>query len=157
MNILIPTDFTVASIKLAERSIKVIGEPVNITLFHAFQLPYHYQDLFRSPAPYSSLVTDSLRQACKQLKEDNSRLVGSINFGFMRGDTQPVFRNFIDANNIQLIVFPKDYVYTKVHRDSVDPSSFFRKCKLPLLQDLRAEKVPVVTEKEVAPKMAAAY
>lgn len=145
-NLLIPTDFTPSSVQLAAKAVKALNEKANIVFFHAFQMPYYYNDLLTEEAPYIQLMDDTLRQACKNLKDQYPELTGSITFKFMRGDTNALFRNFIDANNIDMIVCPKDYHYKKVHKDSINPTGFFRRSKLPVMQNFLTPERQVILQ-----------
>lgn len=147
-NLLIPTDFTPASVQLAARALKALNKKSNIVFFHAFQMPYFLNDLLTNEPPYLELMNDRLRQACRNLKEQYPELTGTITFKFMRGDTNALFRNFIDANDITMIVCPKEYVYEKVHKDSINPTGFFKRSKLPVMQTfLTPERQVVLKEK----------
>lgn len=140
-NILVPTDFTPASLKLAEQAVKVLNREVNIVLFHAFEMPFYYADFFRAERqPWHDLLNDNLRLACRQLKERYPWLINSIHLKFMQGDTSALFRNWADANDIDMIVYPNNYVYTKIHARSVNPLPFFKKSRLTLLQDLQVKE-----------------
>lgn len=145
-NILIPTDFTANSVKLAEQALQhVEGRKVNIILFHAFSLPFHTIDLL-SPSPrqpYQDLLNDGFRQACKQLKDQYPKEIGKITFRCLNGNTNAAFRNFIDANDIDMIVCPESYVYEKIHKLSIDPHPLFRKSGIPVLSALKPAKKEV--------------
>ncbi len=146
--ILVPTDFTPASLKLADQAVKVLNREVNIILFHAFEMPFYFADFFRPERePWQELLTDNLRLSCKQLKDKYPWLINNINLRFMQGNTPALFRNWAEANRIDMIVCPTSYVYTKIHARSLNPLPFFRKSRITLLQDLSvkeqpAEKVP---------------
>lgn len=136
-NVLVPTDFSTASLQLAEKAAQSVkGTPVNIVLFHAFEIPFFATDVFRLPVkpPYQELLTEDFRNACKQLKLQYPTLIRSINFKHMYGDTVAVFRNFVDANDIDAIFFPDYYVFTKVHSSSVNPAPLFKKAGVPIIK-----------------------
>lgn len=136
-NILVPTDFSPASLKLAEGALKSGNyEKCNLILFHAFELPSSPHDMlgtcYRDPS--FELMTESFRQACKQLKDDYSKQVNKIIVRCLAGNTRAVFRNFAEANDIDLIYCPEDYVFMPVHQRSVDPCVLFKKCGVPVLK-----------------------
>lgn len=146
-NILIPTDFTNASLRLAEQALQnTKSKQVNIILFHAFELSSYAMDMIRISLkePYHDLLTDGFRQACKQLKDEYPKAIGKISFRHMYGDTAAVFRNFVDANDIDMIFCPDDYVYKKAHERSVDPRPLFRKSGIPVIRDTNAIKREVI-------------
>jgi len=150
-NILIPTDFTPASLQVAEQAIQVFDiKCATITLFHAFELPTSEYELL-TPArrkPYADLMTDQFRNACRQFKEQQGKRVAAIHFRFMEGSTAKLFRNFVDANEIDLIICPDHYNYIPVHRTSVDPRPLFKKSGVKIIRDFSRNRVPVHTEEK---------
>ena len=138
-NILIPTDFAPASLKLAESIARAEGyNKCNLILFHAFELPDSPFDLLGTSRrdPSCELMTEGFRQACKHLKDSNPGIFGKIIVRCLQGNTRNLFRNFIDANDIDLIYCPDDYRFVKVHARSLDPLPFFRKCGVPVVKRL---------------------
>lgn len=144
-NILIPTNFDATSIRLATQVVQSLNEKVNVVFFHAFEPAYYFTDLYRQENPINSLITDAHRQSCKQFKERYAELVGSVNFLSMRGNTTSLFRNFMEANQIDMIACPNGYAFVKVHKDSINPLSFFKRSRLPLLQQLIQPREVVIT------------
>lgn len=135
-NILVPTDFTPASLEMAEGALKSGNyEKCNIILFHAFELPSSPFDLlcgYRDPL--GEFMTESFRQACKQLKDDYGKQVNKIIVRGMTGDTRLLFRNWAEANDIDIIYCPEDYLFKPVHSRSVDPLYLFKKCSIPVVK-----------------------
>lgn len=145
-NILIPTDFSEASLQLVERTIDVLDDQqVSITLFHAFDMQNYAPDVLGSPrrVPYAHLLTDEFRNACKRIKDRNSKLVKGIFFKHMFGNTASVFRNFLDANDIDMIVAPDDFRWSPVSATSIDPTSLFAKSGIPVLKNLQRKRTVV--------------
>jgi hypothetical protein len=141
-NILVPTDFTPASFQLAEQALQAMeGRPVNITLFHAFEISDSETDLLTNRSkPYQSLLTESFRLSCKQLKDQYPKQLQKICFKFMDGSTARLFRNFVDANEIDMIFCPDHYNYIPVHKQSVDPRPLFKKSGITVLRELNARR-----------------
>ena len=134
--LLVPTDFSAASLKLAEQAVKVLNREVNIILFHAFDMPFYYTDLIRPDRqPWQDLLNDDLRLACKQLKDRNPWLINCISLRFMQGNSNALFRNWAEANEIDMIACPNNYTHTKIHSRSLNPLPFFKKSRLTILQD----------------------
>jgi hypothetical protein len=149
-NVLVHTDFSSASFDLVEKAIHTMGEQVlNITLFHAFQMPFFVSDLIKNQRqPYHDLLTDAFRNNCKQIKQKYPRQVQSVVFRHLYGNTPAVFRHFVDANDIDLIVYPDQYEFIQVHPDSVNPDSMFKKSRVPLLRQFKSKR-RVVTIPEI--------
>lgn len=144
-NVLIPTDFSVASLTLVEQTAQTLeGESLNIVLFHAFEIPTFASDLLdvRNKLPYQDLVTEAFRNACKRIKMQHSKSIRSIAIRHMYGNTAAVFRNFVDANDIDLIVIPEGYVSQAVHPGSVNPQPLFTKASVPLLTAFKPVSKP---------------
>lgn len=146
-NVLIPTDFTSASIKLAEQALQVIEvNTVNIVFFHAFDLPSSAFDLLgHRKKPYAGVFTDSFRQQCKQLKEDNNEKIEKVCFKFLEGTGIGHFRNFIDANEIDLIYCPEHYQFVPVNNMSANPLPLFKKSGVKVIREL-AKRQGTITE-----------
>ena len=137
-NILLPTDFNASSVKLAEQALHTVNvQSANIVFFHLFELPSSEFELL-DPArrkPYTQVMTDLFRQSCKQLKEQHPKQIGTVCFKFLEGNSAPLFRNFVDANEIDMIYCPEHYVYKPVHKLSADPTTVFRKSGVNIIRE----------------------
>jgi hypothetical protein len=145
-NILVPTDFTPASLKMAENALKIGNyDKCNLVLFHAFQMPDSPYDIlgacYRDPS--CELITEQFRLACKQLKDEYAKKVNGIYVRCLTGSTRAVFRNFAEANDIDLIYCPEEYVFRPAHTRSVDPCYLFKKCGIPMLKSGAFKTEPV--------------
>ncbi len=142
-NVLFPTDFNPASLRMVETAIKNSNDKINIVLFHAFEISDDPFELLTGgpKATVSQLMTEGFRQACKQLKDSYPKVVNKISINWMHGSTVAVFRNFIDANDIDMICCPVEYTFKKSHKTSVDPQPFFKKSSLPMVKQLMERKV----------------
>lgn len=161
VNILVPTDFSQASFRLAEQAVKCLNKEVNIILFHIYEMPSGINDLLRREPPYAQMINDTFRQNCKYLKFKYPELINKICFKYLTGNTQSVFNHFTEANEIDMIVCPEEYAFVKTNRASLDPVPFFKKSKIEILKDLSrnemAEPVDATAEMHaVAPQVALA-
>ena len=149
-NVLIPTDFTASSLKMAESALRNENlEKCNIILFHAFAMPESPFDLLAATAkdPACELMNEPFRQACKQLKDQYSSRVSKIIVRCMTGDSKAVFRNFAEANDIDLIYCPENYVFKQIHHRSVNPCYLFEKCGIPVMKaQQKSKQVTYVTQ-----------
>ena len=135
-NVLIPTDFTTQSLQLVARSLEALDEqPTNIILFHAFEINCNAEDFLGSTRrlPYADVLTDEFRNGCRRLKTTFAKFVHQVNIRHMYGTSVSVFRNFIDANDIDVIIYPNNYIFQKVTACSVNPDKMFRKAGIPIL------------------------
>ncbi len=58
----------------------------------------------------------------------------------MEGSSAPLFRNFVDANEIDIIVCPDHFQHVPVHKQSVDPRPLFKKSGIRVLRELGVRK-----------------
>lgn len=138
INILVPTDFSVASVSWIRAAVRASkANECNIILFHAFAIPDSAFDLLANDEPPvpSGILTDAFRIACRQAKLESNKAVRKIVVRTMRGNSRPLFRNFIDANEIDMIYFPEDAVLAKAHPLSIDPTPLFKDCGAPVLRE----------------------
>jgi hypothetical protein len=152
-NVLIPTDFSERTFQLVERALEVLDEqPLTITLFHAFDMNGYPEDGLGSPRrmPHAHLLTDSFRNACKRIKEKNSKLLKGIYVKHMVGNTSAGFRNFVDANNIDLIVAPISWRFEKVTPMSIDPRSLFERSGVQVMKNLMRKRTVVYSAATLA-------
>lgn len=158
-NILVPTDFSSTSLKLAEQALNCTTDmKVTIILFHAFEQTDFPFELLRPgyKHPSAELMTETFRMACKQLKDDHPQRISKIIVRCMNGDTRAMFRNFAEANDVDMIFCPEHYVFAKAHKQSVNPVNLFVKCGLPLIKEIARKKEPVfsnITIRKTAPEL----
>ena len=53
----------------------------------------------------------------------------------MTGNSRALFRNFVEANDIDLIFCPETYYFKPAHVRSVDPLGLFKKCGIPVIKN----------------------
>jgi hypothetical protein len=150
-NVLIPTDFSPASLRHVEAFLQQENlQKCNILLFHAFGLPDLPFELLTATGrdPVCELMNEPFRQACKKLKDEYPGRVGKVLVRCMTGDSQALFRNFVDANDVDLIYCPDNYAFKPAHKLSVDPCYLFRKCGTPVLRAV--SKASASTQKQPA-------
>lgn len=155
-NILIPTDFSANSVKLAEQALQAVNvNSANIVFFHLFELPYSEFELLdpSRKKPYADVMTDAFRQRCKQLKEQHSKSIQKICFKFLEGNSAPLFRNFVDANEIDMIYCPDHYIYQPVHKLSADPRPVFKKSGVNIIREKAATETVIETARVLQPGM----
>lgn len=135
--ILIPTDFTVPSLNMVkDAASRFAGQRLNIVLFHALYMPTDIHDLLFLPARVPcEKITEDFRHACTVIKKKNNDVIAQINFHYMYGSTNAVFRNFIEANQVEAIFMPEHIVLKKVYHNSVDLRPLFKKAAIPFITD----------------------
>jgi len=139
--IMIPTDFTTASLQLMEETILVFKpESVNIVLFHAFTMPQSMQDIVGTESkPHIQVINERFRKSCKRIKDKYSDYVNNIHYRHLYGNTMRVFKHYLQFNKIDCIVYPTNYFLQMTHARSVDPDQLIRKCGYPVITSLLPE------------------
>jgi hypothetical protein len=136
-NVLIPTDITLHSLELVSFAARAIPDRINAVLFHAFDMPDSLLDaMIRSHnGGFNSLITEEIRVKCKRLKAAHSN-ISNISFKYMYGTTKAAFRNYVEANKIDMIVLPDGYSFVPVVRDSVNMIKIMQQSGIEILSDL---------------------
>ncbi|MBL7856825.1 MAG: hypothetical protein JNM57_03985 [Cyclobacteriaceae bacterium] len=134
--ILIPTDFSIESLKLfieAAESVQ-IGS-VNIILLHCAQLSDSIVDLlfFSKKDMIESLVTPVFNDACKIIRSKYASKINSARIEVFTGHTQAAFQNFLEGNRVDEILIPKNYSL-QLNKESFDPIPFIRKSTIPITE-----------------------
>jgi hypothetical protein len=137
MNILIPTDFTLASADVRARVARSTNERLTIYLFHAFDMPASLMEVMTRGGSRGrlNLMTDELRHKCKKIKLQHPNIC-HISYRPLYGSTDAVFRNYAEANEIHMIALPPDMRFVPAVRESIDPMRMFRRSGIMLLTDL---------------------
>lgn len=140
--ILIPTDFTSASLQTIEETIRYFKpEPVNIVLFHAFEMPASMQDAVGSEnKPHLQVMSERFRRGCKRLKDKYGAAVYNIGFRHMYGNTVRLFKNYLEFNKVDIIVYPNGQQWQATHAKSIAPDHLVEKCGCTVISSVAIEK-----------------
>ena len=147
-NILIPTDFSIRSLDLVKAAVYAgINEPMNILLVHCFKMSDNIQELMalsRRRKDYEH-ISDEFREVCNQLQERYPARITNIRVECFYGSTLAVFKNYLYANAISMIVYDEHFRFIKVNKNSIDPLNIIKKsgCALLPLTPGREENVRV--------------
>jgi hypothetical protein len=159
-NILFPTDFTTQSLSVLELYIKNNSTYKNtIVLFAAFEMPDSEQDVIGSDSkPHLQLMNEEFRKGCKRLKEKYAEKIGNMYYKYMYGNTQKLFKNHLEFNDIDEIFFPEAYTLTQPHQRFINPGSFINAATVKVIREVPAapaqKSKQVVTQKR---ELTAAY
>ncbi|HEX8022384.1 hypothetical protein [Mucilaginibacter sp.] len=141
LNIIIPSDFTLSSLNiipvLAERYPK---EKLNISLVHFLQLSDSISDLLllsRRSREYQ-LISDEFYAGCTMLKSDYANQITNITPDFFYGNTVAVFKNYLEAKEIDLIAMPENHSYQRLTPNSFDPCILMERSRYKMIT-LKAE------------------
>jgi hypothetical protein len=147
-NILIPTDFSIRSLDLVKAAVYAgINEPMNILLVNFFKMSDNIQELMmlsRRMKEYEH-ISDEFREMCAQLEDRYPARINSIRVECFYGSTIAVFKNYLHANAISMIIYDEHFRFTKVNKSSIDPLNIIKKsgCALLPLSPSREENIRV--------------
>jgi hypothetical protein len=132
-NVLLPTDFSIESLELIDKTAKSIADKLNIYLFHAYEIPSGSN---KTIAQKNNLITEQLRQRCRRIKANNKNIC-NISVKLMQGASHAIFSNFTNNHKIDVLVMPHKYVYIPPTAESVSPIKLFRKSTIEKLSNFR--------------------
>lgn len=135
-HVLIPTDFTVKSLQVVRYALEDAGTArLNILLFHMVDIPHSITDLlfFSKEQLRKKLINQDFKDACAVLRNKYASSVADLQCEIFYGCTAPVFENYVDARNIDLIMYNKSLALKKIDARSVEPYALIRRCRKPLL------------------------
>jgi len=122
-NILIPTDFSEESLNvLDDYLVSSDDDKINVLFFHAIKLSDSITDLLLLSRRTKEIekIPQSFRNYCVCIQEEFSK-VDTVKFQYFYGHTMAIFRNFMEANAIDLIVYDPLITLAKVSRSSINP------------------------------------
>lgn len=133
--VIIPSDFSISSLQVAETIVRNASEEVNILFIHLFHVADDIQDLLFSNYRKKEyeFVSEEFRRECEVLKEVFPSTLKSIKIEFFYGSKLAVFKNFLDYNNADFIGYSKRYGMPKLSKSSIEALPVMMKCGLPLI------------------------
>lgn len=135
MNILIPTDFSIKSLKLINRAAERFqGKTLNITLVHALEPDHSIGGLLMltKRLDVHRLYTAEFMEACEVMRNKYASQIKSIKVEFYYGSTKAYKKNFLQARNIEAILLPSDYEFNAPSPASLDGKALWKSCALPV-------------------------
>lgn len=152
--ILIPTDFNASALNcIPDLCASMNEKELNIIFVHLFRLSDSITDLLmlsRRSREFEH-ISDDFHTQCAELKR-SFPMIKSIRIEFFYGSTLSMFKNFLEANDVDCILHPDFCVCEKLNKSSIDPSSLVVKSGLPTVTILkkhaetRPQPVPVLEE-----------
>lgn len=132
-NILIPTDFSVASLNAVNVLLEKADQRFNIVLVHFLQLSDSISELLmlnRRSREYQ-YITPEFEEKLNVLRQNYPGQITSIGTEFFYGNTVAVLKNYLEAKEIDMIVILKGHSYAKLTKNSIDPSLLIQRsgCK----------------------------
>jgi hypothetical protein len=134
-NILIPTDFSLASLNAITGLVKKHPEErFNITLVHFFKLADSEAELLmlaRRNREYTH-ISQEFEDQLNELRKSFPQQVARVYIEFFYGNTMAIFKNFLEARDIKTIVCLDCHNYKQLTKNSIDPQLLVKRsgCKL---------------------------
>jgi len=147
--VLIPTDYRIASLSYIPQLLsKLYPEEVEVVMVHMMGVTDCVRELLmlsRRSAEYKH-ITDDFYEAVIKLKQENEGQLKNIRLEFFYGNTTTVFKNFIDANDIDAVLMLEDYEYAKLNKTSIDPVEMIDRCgkKISRIYSGKLENKPAI-------------
>ena len=134
-NILIPTDFSLASLNTIMGLVKKHPEErFNITLVHFFKLSDSEAELLmlaRRNREYTH-ISQEFEDQLNDIRKNFPHQVARVHAEFFYGNTVAIFKNYLEARDIKTIVCLDCYNYKQLTKNSIDPQLLVKRsgCKL---------------------------
>ena len=143
--ILVPTDFNASALNcIPQLCSNMKGTPINIIFVHLFRLSDSITDLLmlsRRSREFEYVSAD-FHKGCNELKQQWPE-IKSFSIDFFYGTTLGMFRNFLEANEVDCILHPDFCSCQKLNKMSIDPSALIARCGLPVLTLLKKYEAPL--------------
>lgn len=140
--ILLPSDFSMESVHVAETVVRESTEDLRLVFTHLFHVADDIQDLLFSSYREKEyeLVPEEFWKECTILKDLYSKKLLSIKVAFYYGNKLASFKNFLDYHQADCIAYSESYGIPKLKKSSIEALPVLKKCGLPLLNtDLIAD------------------
>jgi hypothetical protein len=135
-NILIPTDFNIASFSaISELCRQMNNNNLQLIFVHFFKISDSIGDLLmlsRRNKEYEH-VSDEFYEKCENLKATFPH-VRSIKIEFFYGSTVRVFRNYLETHLVNAVFDPKNCSFEPLNRLSLDPTMLIEKSGLEVIK-----------------------
>jgi len=121
--VLIPTDFNLKSLNILEALVQQKTEKMNIIFLHAFKLSDSITDMLmlsRRSRDYEN-VSDEFYNVLNQFKSKYPAQINCIGIEYFYGSTVAAFKNFLEAFDVDLIAYLKNYNFKPINKYSIDP------------------------------------
>ena len=155
--ILIPTDFNASALDcIPELCTSMKEKELNIIFVHLFRLSDSITDLLmlsRRSREFEHF-SDDFHKGCVGLKKAFP-MIKTMRIEFFYGSTLSMFKNFLEANEVDCILHPDFCTCEKLNKTSVDPSSLVSKSGLPTItilkkhEEVLAKPSPVIEEESL--------
>jgi len=134
-NILIPTDFSIKSLKLVGAAVRRYeSEQLNIILVHALQPDNSISGLLMlsKRQAVNRIYSEEFMEACEIVKNKYSSNIHKISVEFYYGSTRAYLSSFLDARSIDVVLLANDYALRIAAPESADMKFLAEQTKCPV-------------------------
>ncbi len=135
ITILIPTDFNPSAIdNIPNICDQYKNKEIKFLFVHMFKLSDSITDLLMLSrrSREHELISEEFYNRAAIVQQKFSQ-IKSIKVDFFYGSTLSIFKNYMEANEIDCILHPKYCSYSKINSASLDCSTFVEKCKIEII------------------------
>lgn len=122
--VLIPTDFNPESINIIDAYFFTQNfKNVKFIFLHAFKLSDSITDMLmlkRRSRDYEN-ISDEFYNQINLYRNKYQDKIKNITIDYFYGSTTVAFKNFIEANQVDTIIYPKHYAFNPINKYSIDP------------------------------------
>lgn len=150
--ILIPTDFNLTALDCVESICQNSDQEINLIYIHMIKLSDSITDLLmlsRRTREAESISPDFYKRAIELRRQYPQ--IKNIRAEFFYGSTLSMFRNFLEANEVDAVLNPDNCSLSRLHPSSVDPVALINKSGLPVVSVTLMAKVVKQEESSEAP------
>ncbi|MDM8175706.1 MULTISPECIES: hypothetical protein [Olivibacter] len=150
--ILIPTDFSGQSLDiLTDYLLSCNEKEVSVLFFSVVKLSDSITDLLllSKRTKEIELIPRSFENYCRCIQDEFER-IKDVRFEYFYGNTIALFRNFLDANRIDEIVYDPSIELQMITKESSDPIDLIERCKWNKWVPSRKQMGSKLTEEEKA-------
>lgn len=122
-NVIIPTDFSIKSLKLIHAAVERFGEePLNITLVHALTPDHSISGLLMltKRLDVSKLLSEDFNAACEVIRNKYGAKIHKLKTECYYGTSKHYMRGFLEARHTDAIILPQNYEFKKAVKASTD-------------------------------------
>lgn len=146
-HIVIPTDFTVASLQPVHTVVKCYHpeNKVKISLLHLLEVPGGIQDLLTRPTNsiLKNIITEEFKTACQVLQAKYSSCIVEFDIMIKYGSTTAYLNNLLEGHAIDAFWVAENYSFKRTSKQSVDVYRLVKKLRFPV------NKAPITTSSPV--------
>jgi hypothetical protein len=133
--VLIPTDFNVDNTKIIDAfSLNYNLDKVTFIFLHSYKLSDSITDMLmlsRRSRDYEN-ISDEFYATLEHYKQKYPAMIKQIRVEYFYGSTVAAFKNFLEAFDVDAIIYPKDYAFIPLNKYSIDPKHLTARCGYPV-------------------------